>query len=51
MLCTYSTVSTNWSIGIALVAVIDYHTQSADCGGLGKVHRTSTAMGVSLEML
>ena len=51
MLCTYSTVSTNWSIGIALVAVIDYHTQSGDCGGLGKVHRTSTAMGVSPEML
>ena len=51
MLCTYSTVSTDWSIGIALVAVNDYHTQSADCGGLGKVHGTSSAMGVSLEML
>ena len=51
MLCTYGIVSTNWSISIALVAVIDYHTQSADCGGLGKLHRTSTAMGVSLEML
>ena len=25
-----------WLVGVALVAVIDYHTQSADCGGVGE---------------